>query len=183
MCRLQHHSNPYLRLCPYKLEELNQEPIVIVFHDFISITDCDEIISHASPNMRLSTTGVSGNSGKNLKTRTSKQAWINDQTFIPYNATLHKNEKKFHIRNMMEEESLYNLATVNNISSNFVLHRLNQNIELATLCKYFFQQIQSSFSKKITFPKLVHVIGPQVSEDYQVVSTLPNNCNSQRIRN
>lgn len=87
-CRIQHHSNPFLRLCPYKLEELNQEPIVIVFHDFISIKDCDEIISHASPNMRLSTTGSSGSSGKNLKTRTSKQAWVNDQTFIPkFNST------------------------------------------------------------------------------------------------
>ena len=88
--------------------------------------------------MRLSTTGSSGSSGKNLKTRTSKQAWVNDQTFIPYNSTLHKKEKKFHIRNLMDEDSLYNLATVNNISSNFVLHRLNQNIELATFCKYYF---------------------------------------------
>ena len=35
VCRYQHHSNPYLRLAPFKLEEINDEPFIVVFHEII----------------------------------------------------------------------------------------------------------------------------------------------------
>ncbi len=37
-CRYQHHSDPYLRLAPFKVEEINETPFIVVFHDIISET-------------------------------------------------------------------------------------------------------------------------------------------------
>ena len=43
-CRYQHHSDFYLKLGPFKLEEISKEPIVIMFHGFLADKESDKIV-------------------------------------------------------------------------------------------------------------------------------------------
>ena len=98
ICRYQHHSSPYLKLGPFKVEELNKEPFVVLLHDFMPNTECNEIISKASTNLKMSQTGFRQDTKNDFSTRTSKQAWIEDQTFVPLNETNIKGKKvSYHV--------------------------------------------------------------------------------------
>lgn len=67
-------------MAPYKIEELNLDPLVMVFHDMISDHRIDTIKDLAKPNMKRSTVRpIGGEGGKKRNYRISKNAWL------PYN--------------------------------------------------------------------------------------------------
>ena len=134
-CRFQHSSDAYLKLGPFKIEELNEEPIVLMFHDFLPETDSNELVSTASTSLRMSETGFAQEAKNDFKTRTSKQAWLYDQGWVPYNETIHKgNGKKIYYYPDLhyDETSIYDLPVINNFTEEFILSRINRRIELAT---------------------------------------------------
>ena len=61
--------DPYLRIGPFKIEELNEEPIVLIFHEFLPNVEINEIISRASSNLFMSQTGFSGEASQNMQLR------------------------------------------------------------------------------------------------------------------
>ena len=61
--------DPYLRIGPFKIEELNEEPIVLIFHDFLTNVETYEIISRASSKLFISQTGFSRETSKNMHLR------------------------------------------------------------------------------------------------------------------
>ena len=61
--------DPYLRIGPFKIEELNEEPIVLIFHDFLTNVETYEIISRASSKLFISQTGFSRDTSKNMHLR------------------------------------------------------------------------------------------------------------------
>ena len=65
----QHNMDPYLRIGPFKIEELNEEPIVQMFHDFLANVETNEIISRASSKLFMSTTGFAGEASQNMQLR------------------------------------------------------------------------------------------------------------------
>ena len=65
----QHNMDPYLRIGPFKIEELNKEPIILMFHDFLPNVETNEIISRASSKLFMSTTGFAGEASQNMQLR------------------------------------------------------------------------------------------------------------------
>ena len=61
--------DPYLRIGPFKIEELNEEPIVLMFHDFLPKVETDEIISRATTKLFMSQTGFAGEASQNMHLR------------------------------------------------------------------------------------------------------------------
>ena len=61
--------NSYLRIGPFKIEELNEEPIVLMFHDFLPKVETDEIISRATTKLFMSQTGFAGEASQNMHLR------------------------------------------------------------------------------------------------------------------
>ena len=86
-----------------------------------------------APNLRLSQTGYGEKAKNDLRTRTSKQAWVNDQLYVPFNESVHENHSKiYHMYNYLDTSSMKNIPAVNNISDEFILTKINRRIELAT---------------------------------------------------
>ena len=56
-CRFQDHGDPFLRLSPFKLEEMNSDPVVFVFHEIISDNEINQLKSRAAPNLKRSEFG------------------------------------------------------------------------------------------------------------------------------
>ena len=48
-CRYLHHSNPYLKLGPFKEEWVSQVPYAVIFHDILSDLEMDHLIETARP--------------------------------------------------------------------------------------------------------------------------------------
>jgi prolyl 4-hydroxylase len=90
-CRYQHHSNPYLRLAPFKLEELNIDPFIVVFYDFISDNEILRLKGRVTRNLQRSETGGSNESKRSKSlTRTSKQAWVHERYFLLPNGKINE---------------------------------------------------------------------------------------------
>ena len=87
-CHLLHHRNPYLKLGPFKEEVISYKPYVVIFRDFLSDSDIDNLIKVSLPNLSKARTfeNVGGaqtihdvNSGKYPRIiHKSVQAWIED---------------------------------------------------------------------------------------------------------
>ncbi len=56
-CRYQHHGDPHLRLGPFKVEEVNDQPFVAIFHDFLSDLENARLKEVAEDNLSLSRLG------------------------------------------------------------------------------------------------------------------------------
>ena len=56
-CRYQDHADPYLRLGPFKLEEANADPFIVVFHEIIFDEEINQLKARAAPDLRRSVTG------------------------------------------------------------------------------------------------------------------------------
>eukprot|EP00095_Tigriopus_kingsejongensis_P000177 maker-scaffold487_size158652-snap-gene-0.42 protein:Tk00177 transcript:maker-scaffold487_size158652-snap-gene-0.42-mRNA-1 annotation:"af495541_1prolyl 4-hydroxylase alpha-related protein ph4" len=79
-CRWLHHSNPFLRLAPFKMELVNEQPFVCQFHDFMHNNEMEHFQAYAKPNLFRSVTGHEDQKRTN-KIRTSKQAWLRESWF------------------------------------------------------------------------------------------------------
>ena len=53
-CTYLHHSNPYLKLGPFKIEMFMSSPLRLIFHDILSEREIDFLIEYSTP--RLSNT-------------------------------------------------------------------------------------------------------------------------------
>ena len=132
-----------MKLGPFKIEELNDEPFVVVFHEFLDKKEAKKVNEIALPHLQISKTGAPGvPSQTNLVTRLSKQAWIFDQDFIEEDAENNNDGKRVY-------HSMDGSKVFNNISQDFLLARISQRIELATLTNLF---------------------GPDASEAYQIAN-------------
>ena len=173
----QHNMDPYLRIGPFKIEELNEEPIVLMFHDFLPNVETDEIISRASTKLFMSQTGFAEEASQNTQlrlvyflaplkqstierpgindfflNRISKQTWMSGQVYAAFNETMPESLKKGKIHNHLntiDKDSIYNIKVINMLSEKFVLSKINKRIEIATKLK---------------------TIGPHASENYQVAN-------------
>ncbi len=86
-CVFLDRGNPYLRLGPFKVEQLNAAPTAVLFHDFLYDAECAHMMRAVDSRLERSGVGELSNSKKDL-TRTSKQAWVRDRVFsVPMNAT------------------------------------------------------------------------------------------------
>ena len=73
-----HNENPYLKIGPFKLEYLHQNPEIVLIHDFASETQTDEIIEKARGQTK-STPYISNGVEKSYsKKRTSKVMYMNE---------------------------------------------------------------------------------------------------------
>ena len=68
-CRLQHHNVPYLKLGPFKMEELNQDPFIVSFKDFLYHEEIETLKSLAADNLKLSRVGLRDNAKKDTDLR------------------------------------------------------------------------------------------------------------------
>jgi hypothetical protein len=50
-CRLLHHTDPYLKLGPFKEEQFSEIPYVVVFHDILTDNEMDFMIINGAPNL------------------------------------------------------------------------------------------------------------------------------------
>ncbi|KAM7361943.1 prolyl 4-hydroxylase subunit alpha-1-like [Cochliomyia hominivorax] len=72
-----HQKCPFCILAPYKIEELNLDPLVLTFHNMLSDEKIDTIKEMAMPHMKRSTVrSIGGETGKKRNYRISKNAWL-----------------------------------------------------------------------------------------------------------
>jgi len=57
VCRFQHHADPYLRLAPFKMEEVSADPFVVVFYEIMYEEEMNQLKSRAAPNLMRSEFG------------------------------------------------------------------------------------------------------------------------------
>ena len=57
VCRFQHHADPYLRLGPFKMEEVSAEPFVVVFYDILYEEEMNQLKARAAVNLMRSEFG------------------------------------------------------------------------------------------------------------------------------
>ena len=79
-CKYVDHGLSYLKLGPFKAEELSDSPLVIQFKDFLTGEECEKVKDKAKNNMERSLVGSVVKDKKKTKgsSRTSKQAWLQD---------------------------------------------------------------------------------------------------------
>ena len=66
-CILLHHSNPFLRMGPFKFECLNMQPELGFVHDIISVNQTSKMKDEAKRNMRSTPFGSGSYAGNVLK--------------------------------------------------------------------------------------------------------------------
>uniref|UniRef100_A0A182PQA7 procollagen-proline 4-dioxygenase n=1 Tax=Anopheles epiroticus TaxID=199890 RepID=A0A182PQA7_9DIPT len=76
-CRYEHNRTPFLRISPLKLEEVNLDPVIVVYHEMISNKEIDALINIAKPLLHRSMVGDDQKRTVS-KTRTSSNAWLDD---------------------------------------------------------------------------------------------------------
>lgn len=79
-CVLIHHSDPYLKLGPFKLEEYVHKPYRTVFRDFLSEKEIEHMITISVPNL----------SRDRGKSRTNLDAVPSEFKYGRKKATIHK---------------------------------------------------------------------------------------------
>ncbi len=67
-CRFQHHGSPYLKLGPFKMEEIHKDPFMVQFREFFTDGESDHFKRVAKGNLQIS--GLAGNRTGNVLHRT-----------------------------------------------------------------------------------------------------------------
>ncbi|XP_058444732.1 prolyl 4-hydroxylase subunit alpha-1-like [Malaya genurostris] len=76
-CRYEFGRTPFLRIAPFKLEEVSFDPLIEVYHDVLSDKEIEKLLSLGRPKIRRSMVGE--NSNKEVsKSRTSQNGWLDD---------------------------------------------------------------------------------------------------------
>ena len=101
ICILLHHNDPYLRLGPFKLEALHQNPEIAIIHDFASSQDVEKIKDHARGKMKCTPYSIEGTEYESSKGRTSKIMYMNEYVVPEAMALSRKIERvtKFNLYN------------------------------------------------------------------------------------
>ena len=50
-CTYLHHSDPYLKLGPFKIEMFMSSPLRLIFHDILSEREMDFLIEYSTPRL------------------------------------------------------------------------------------------------------------------------------------
>ena len=53
-CKWLHHNNPYLKLGPFKVEVIRQEPYLSVFRDILTDAEMEWLVNYSSPRLSRS---------------------------------------------------------------------------------------------------------------------------------
>ena len=82
-CRYEDHGNPFLQLGPFKLEEIHDQPLIVIFRDFFSRKETGLYKRTIGSTLQRSSIGsaISGNHKPTSKIRTSKTGWIEGHGF------------------------------------------------------------------------------------------------------
>ncbi|CAD7090460.1 unnamed protein product [Hermetia illucens] len=78
-CRYISHNNPFLKLAPFKVEEANLDPYIVIFHEVIHDHEIEYVKKSAKPRFKRAT--VQNSKTGELETanyRISKSAWLKD---------------------------------------------------------------------------------------------------------
>ncbi|XP_035902832.1 prolyl 4-hydroxylase subunit alpha-1-like [Anopheles stephensi] len=76
-CRYEHNRTPFLRIAPLKLEELNHDPFIVVYHEVLYDKEIDTLLTISKPLLQRSMVGDDLKK-KVSKTRTSSNGWLDD---------------------------------------------------------------------------------------------------------
>jgi len=107
-CSTQFHSNHYLRLCPFKLEEKNRVPFIVVVHGFVSGSEQDQMKQEALAEGMVTTPYQVGGVQKNFSyKRSSKVAYLADhQSKVAHQVSLRiQRATSFNVVNSMDSEN------------------------------------------------------------------------------
>ena len=73
-----HQENPFLKLCPFKLEFLHHDPEIASIHEFISQDEANDLISVARGKTKSTPYFENGKDNGFSKKRTSKVMYMNE---------------------------------------------------------------------------------------------------------
>ena len=154
--QLLHHSNPFLKLGPFKFEIIHHHPFRSIFHEFFTIKEIDWMIEYTQP--RLSDKRSIPASSKNLKKGKKYSVAKAVQTFfkdIEYN-----------------EKETYNKVTAINIDINTrVGNRIYAAQPLDDPYSYLIKnEVMLKISKRIESATKMNVTHRHGSSDYQVTN-------------
>ncbi|KAL1378717.1 hypothetical protein pipiens_015402 [Culex pipiens pipiens] len=108
-CRYETSATPFLRLAPLKLEVVNLEPLIVVYHEAASDREIAKLIELARPLIKRSAVGDTKNE-QISKVRISQNAWFEDE-HDPIVETL--NQRSRDMAGGLREPS-YEMLQVNN---------------------------------------------------------------------
>ncbi|XP_037950135.1 prolyl 4-hydroxylase subunit alpha-1-like isoform X2 [Teleopsis dalmanni] len=74
-CKIGTRNNPYFILAPLKIEELNLEPEITLYHDLLNNNQIDDVLEQAKNNMARSEV-VNGTMSVVRDVRVSQQTWL-----------------------------------------------------------------------------------------------------------
>ena len=92
-CRFLHHQDPYLKLGPFKEEQISLIPYVVVFHDILSDLEIDYLIEESRPNLSRTriyndNSGRTGNNKKGVRiVSKTVQAWLTEAQYPQFNVS------------------------------------------------------------------------------------------------
>ena len=78
-CIFLHHSNPFLRLAPFKFEVKHIDPEIALIHDFTSVKETEDIKNLARGKMKSTPYILGGKAEAFSKARTSKVMYMNER--------------------------------------------------------------------------------------------------------
>eukprot|EP00094_Tigriopus_californicus_P006961 TCALIF_06702-PA protein Name:"Similar to P4HA2 Prolyl 4-hydroxylase subunit alpha-2 (Gallus gallus)" AED:0.31 eAED:0.31 QI:0/0/0/1/0/0/2/0/1029 len=134
-CHWLHQNNPYLRLNPFKIEILLNDPFRMIFHEILNEEEMNWLIQYSTPNLsqarKVSKTNLEVNrvglpeEQKRKIVHKTVQCWIDD---VIYNeeANLKKNKDGiFEVQPYLGDQYAH-------VIFNQTLHKLSKKIQMAT---------------------------------------------------
>uniref|UniRef100_A0A182ITR6 procollagen-proline 4-dioxygenase n=1 Tax=Anopheles atroparvus TaxID=41427 RepID=A0A182ITR6_ANOAO len=76
-CRYERSRSPFLRIAPLKVEEVNHDPYIVVYHQVISDKEIDTLHTISKSSMKRAMVG-DDNKKEVSKSRTSSNGWLED---------------------------------------------------------------------------------------------------------
>lgn len=134
-CHWLHQNNPYLRLNPFKIEILLNDPFRMIFHEILNEEEIDWLIQYSTPNLskaRLISQanvdpkriGLEAEKRRRIVHKTV-QCWIDDVIFTEEAKLKKDKEGMFRIQPYSGDQYAYTIF-------NQTLHKLSKKIEMAT---------------------------------------------------
>ncbi|XP_055616104.1 prolyl 4-hydroxylase subunit alpha-1-like [Toxorhynchites rutilus septentrionalis] len=77
-CRYERSKSPFIRIAPFKLEELSLDPLIVLYHDVVSDGEIKQLIVMGKPLLKRSMVGEGPESREISTSRTSQNSWLKD---------------------------------------------------------------------------------------------------------
>ncbi|XP_050100232.1 prolyl 4-hydroxylase subunit alpha-2-like [Anopheles aquasalis] len=82
-CFYEHNRTPFLTIAPLKLEQINHDPFIVVYHEIISNSEITNVLEAAHPRLNRALV-FAANQYTVTKFRTSTNAWLNVDMFYTH---------------------------------------------------------------------------------------------------